>query len=119
MNAVQLMDFFQDFYADFDRQRAEEMLARLGLDRKQKLSQMSKGTKEKVQLILAMSRAAKLYLLDEPIGGVDPAARDYILSTILNNYSRDATVILSTHLIGDIEPILDEAVFLKDGRVFS
>ena len=79
----------------------------------------SKGSKEKVQLILAMSRAAKLYLLDEPIGGVDPAARDYILSTILNNYSRDATVILSTHLIGDIEPILDEAVFLKDGRVFA
>ena len=77
------------------------------------------GGKQKVQLVLAMSRAAKLYLLDEPIGGVDPAARDYILSTILNNYSRDATVILSTHLIGDIEPILDEAVFLKDGRVFA
>ena len=92
---------------------------RLELEPKARLKTLSKGSKEKVQLILAMSRAAKLYLLDEPIGGVDPAARDYILSTILNNYSRDATVILSTHLIGDIEPILDEAVFLKDGRVFA
>ena len=119
MNAVQLMDFFQDFYADFDRQRAEEMLARLGLDRKQKLSQMSKGTKEKVQLIMVMSRKAKLYLLDEPIGGVDPAARDYILNTIISNYSKDATVVISTHLIEDIEPVLDEAVFLKDGKIFA
>ena len=115
----EILDFFQDFYADFDRARAEKMLQALAIDTNAKLKTLSKGSKEKVQLILAMSRAAKLYLLDEPIGGVDPAARDYILSTILNNYSRDATVILSTHLIGDIEPILDEAVFLKDGRVFA
>ena len=119
MNVVQLLDFFCDFYPDFDRDAAEHMLTALEISPKLRIRQMSKGTREKVQLILAMSRAAKLYLLDEPIGGVDPAARDYILSTILNNYSRDATVILSTHLIGDIEPILDEAVFLKDGRVFA
>ena len=119
MNVVQLLDFFCDFYPDFDRNAAEHMLTALEISPKLRIRQMSKGTREKVQLILAMSRAAKLYLLDEPIGGVDPAARDYILSTILNNYSRDATVILSTHLIGDIEPILDEAVFLKDGRVFA
>ena len=119
MNVVQLLDFFGDFYPDFDRDAAEHMLSALDVSPKLRIKQMSKGTREKVQLILAMSRAAKLYLLDEPIGGVDPAARDYILSTILNNYSRDATVILSTHLIGDIEPILDEAVFLKDGRVFA
>ena len=119
MNVVQLLDFFCDFYPDFDRSAAEHMLTALEISPKLRIRQMSKGTREKVQLILAMSRAAKLYLLDEPIGGVDPAARDYILSTILNNYSRDATVILSTHLIGDIEPILDEAVFLKDGRVFA
>ena len=119
MTVKQLQDFYEDFYADFQRERSEEMLDRLEISAKQRMKHMSKGTREKVQLILAMSRAAKLYLLDEPIGGVDPAARDYILSTILNNYSRDATVILSTHLIGDIEPILDEAVFLKDGRVFA
>ena len=117
MNAVQLMDFFQDFYADFDRQRAEEMLARLGLDKKQKLSQMSKGTKEKVQLIMVMSRRAKLYLLDEPIGGVDPATRDYILSTIISNYNPEAAVIISTHLIADVERVLDEVVFLQQGKV--
>ena len=118
MRVEQLVEMFHEFYADFDPAKANEMLARLELEPKARLKTLSKGSKEKVQLILAMSRAAKLYLLDEPIGGVDPAARDYILSTILNNYSRDATVILSTHLIGDIEPILDEAVFLKDGRVF-
>ena len=119
MRVEQLVEMFREFYADFDPAKANEMLARLELEPKARLKTLSKGTREKVQLILAMSRAAKLYLLDEPIGGVDPAARDYILSTILNNYSRDATVILSTHLIGDIEPILDEAVFLKDGRVFA
>ena len=119
MPVEQLVDLFREFYVDFDPAKANEMLARLELEPKARLKTLSKGSKEKVQLILAMSRAAKLYLLDEPIGGVDPAARDYILSTILNNYSRDATVILSTHLIGDIEPILDEAVFLKDGRVFA
>lgn len=113
------LELFCDFYADFSREKAVSMLADLKIQPGDKISAMSKGTREKVQLVLVMSRAAGLYLLDEPIGGVDPAARDYILSTILNNYSRDATVILSTHLIGDIEPILDEAVFLKDGRVFA
>lgn len=103
MRVEQLVEMFREFYADFDPAKANEMLARLELEPKARLKTLSKGSKEKVQLILAMSRAAKLYLLDEPIGGVDPAARDYILSTILNNYSRDATVILSTHLIGDIE----------------
>ena len=119
MRVEQLVEMFGDFYADFDPAKASEMLAKLNLSPKAKLKTLSKGNKEKVQLILAMSRNARLYLLDEPIGGVDPAARDYILSTILNNYQKDATVILSTHLIGDIEPILDEAIFLKDGRVFA
>ena len=119
MRVEQLVEMFGDFYADFDTAKASEMLAKLNLSPKAKLKTLSKGNKEKVQLILAMSRNARLYLLDEPIGGVDPAARDYILSTILNNYQKDATVVLSTHLIGDIEPILDEAIFLKDGRVFA
>ena len=119
MRVEQLVEMFGDFYADFDPAKASEMLAKLNLSPKAKLKTLSKGNKEKVQLILAMSRNARLYLLDEPIGGVDPAARDYILSTILNNYQKDTTVVLSTHLIGDIEPILDEAIFLKDGRVFA
>ena len=95
------------------------MLHHLDIQPKQRIKQMSKGTREKVQLIMVMSRSAKLYLLDEPIGGVDPAARDYILNTILTNYSRDASVIISTHLIEDVEPVLDEAVFLKNGRIFA
>ena len=119
MRIEQLVEMFHDFYTDFDPAKANEMLTKLNLSPKAKLKTLSKGNKEKVQLILAMSRDARLYLLDEPIGGVDPAARDYILSTILNNYSKDATVILSTHLIGDIESILDEAIFLKDGKVFA
>ena len=128
MRVEELVNMFRDFYGTpseakayigFDAAKANEMLARLNIDPKARLKTLSKGNKEKVQLVLAMSRAAKLYLLDEPIGGVDPAARDYILSTILNNYQKDATVVLSTHLIGDIEPILDEAIFLKDGRVFA
>ena len=119
MRVEQLVEMFRDFYTDFDPVKAGEMLKRLELDPRAKLKTLSKGNKEKVQLILAMSRDARLYLLDEPIGGVDPAARDYILSTILNHYSRDATIILSTHLIRDIEPVLDEAVFLKEGRVFA
>ena len=93
------------------------MLSNLGIDINQRLKTMSKGTKEKVQLILVMSRRAKLYLLDEPIGGVDPAARDYILKTIVSNYAEDSTVIISTHLISDIEPVLDEVIFLQNGRV--
>jgi ABC-2 type transport system ATP-binding protein len=117
MNAEQLMDFFQDFYADFERDRANTMLDKLGLDKTQKLSQMSKGTREKVQLIMVMSRKAKLYLLDEPIGGVDPATRDYILDTIIRNYDPEAVVIISTHLISDVEKILDEVVFINNGKV--
>lgn len=117
MNALQLMDFFQDFYRDFDRQRAENMLRRLGLDERQRLRQMSKGTREKVQLIMVMSRKAKLYLLDEPIGGVDPATRDYILDTIIRNYDPEAVVIISTHLISDVEKTLDEVLFINQGKI--
>ena len=117
MKVTQVLDFFCDFYKDFDRQAAEQMLAQLHIAPNQVLKQMSKGTKEKVQLILAMSRKAKLYLLDEPIGGVDPATRDYILHTILSNYNPEAAVIISTHLIGDVEQILDEVVFLSRGQI--
>ena len=117
MTAEQLMDFYQDFYQDFRRAAAEEMLAHLKIQPKQRIKQMSKGTREKVQLIMVMSRAAKLYLLDEPIGGVDPATRDYILSTIIGNYNPEATVVISTHLISDVEKILDEAIFVNQGRV--
>ena len=117
MKAIDLIDLFADFYADFRRERAEAMCAALGIGMKMSVKSMSKGTQEKLQLILAMSREAKLYLLDEPIAGVDPAARDFILHTILTNYSPESTILLSTHLIADIEPVLDEAVFLKEGRV--
>ena len=117
MKVTQVLDFFCDFYKDFDRQAAEQMLGQLQIAPNQVLKQMSKGTKEKVQLILAMSRKAKLYLLDEPIGGVDPATRDYILHTILTNYNPDAAVVISTHLIGDVEQVLDEVVFLNRGQI--
>ncbi len=117
MNAGQLMDLYLDFYTDFDKQRALEMLERLGIDSGQKVKQMSKGTREKVQLILVMSRAAKLYLLDEPIGGVDPATRDYILDTIIKNYNPEASVVISTHLISDVESVLDDVIFINQGRV--
>ena len=117
MTALQLLAFFGDFYDDFDRGAAVQMMQRLGIQPKQQIKQMSKGTREKVQLILVMSRKAKLYLLDEPIAGVDPAARDAILDTILTNYCENSTVFISTHLISDIEKVLDEAVFLKEGRV--
>ena len=119
MRVEQLVKMFGDFYKDFDPARTNEMLANLELSPKDVLKTLSKGNREKVQLILAMSRNARLYLLDEPIGGVDPAARDYILHTILSNYSKDATVLISTHLIEDIEPVLDEAIFLKEGTVFA
>lgn len=119
MRVEQLVEMFGDFYKDFNPARANEMLANLELSSKDVLKTLSKGNREKVQLILAMSRNARLYLLDEPIGGVDPAARDYILHTILSNYSKDATVLISTHLIEDIEPVLDEAIFLKEGTVFA
>ena len=117
MNCNELLDMYGDFFADFDRNRAEEMLNSLNIDYGMALKKMSKGTKDKVQLVLTMSRHAKLYLLDEPIAGVDPAARDYILNTILANYDEESTVIISTHLIGDVESILDEAVFLKEGKI--
>lgn len=117
MNVRQLMDFYGDFYADFQREAAEQMLAQLQLPLGQTVRQMSKGTREKLQLILTMSRKAKLYLLDEPIGGVDPATRDYILHTIISNYNPEAAVIISTHLIADVEPVLDDVIFLDHGHV--
>ena len=117
MRAVDLFDLFADFYRDFDREKAMAMCASLGVDPKDKLKSMSKGTKEKVQLVLVMARKAQLYLLDEPIAGVDPAARDFILRTILTNYNEEGTVLISTHLIADIEPVLDEVEFLKEGKV--
>ena len=117
MSAKQLMDFYEDFYADFRRDAAEEMLNHLGIAQGKRIKQMSKGTREKLQLIRVMSRAAKLYLLDEPIGGVDPATRDYILSTIISNYSPDASVIISTHLIADVEKILDDVIFIDKGKI--
>ena len=113
----QQLDFFQDFYEDFDRSRAEAMLSALQIDPEAKFKTLSKGNLEKVQLVLVMSRRAKLYLLDEPIGGVDPAARDYILNTIITNYDPDATILISTHLIGDVERVLDAFVFLDQGRI--
>ena len=113
----ELLDLFQDFYPDFDRVRAEQMLAALGISQEARLKTLSKGNQEKVQLVLVMSRRAKLYLLDEPIGGVDPATRDYILNTIITNYDPTATVVISTHLIADVERVLDEFVFLYQGKV--
>lgn len=113
----QQLDFFQDFYADFDRLRAEAMLSNLGISLDQRFGALSKGNKEKVHLVLVMSRRAKLYLLDEPIGGVDPAARDYILHTIISNFDPSATVVISTHLIQDVEPVLDDFIFLYQGNV--
>ena len=115
MRVSDLIDFFADFYTDFDRVKANDMLKSLQINALDRLKTLSKGTKEKVQLIVTMSRKAKLFLLDEPIAGVDPAARDYILNTILSNYSEDASVLLSTHLIADIERVLDEVIFLKNG----
>lgn len=112
-----LVKFYADFYLDFDKERAYDLLKQLGISNSSVFKTLSKGNKEKVQLILAMSRNAKLYLLDEPLGGVDPATRDYILNTIISNYSKDSTVVISTHLIADVENILDEVVFLKDGEV--
>lgn len=117
MKAADLVDFFADFYADFDRQKASEMCAALHIAPGDRIKTMSKGTKEKLQLVMVMSRAAELYLLDEPIAGVDPAARDFILNTILTNYNENGTVLISTHLISDIERVLDEVVFLKEGRI--
>ena len=117
MKTVDLMDLFSDFYADFDRQKAAEMFSALNIRPLDSIKAMSKGTKEKVQLVLVMSRKAQLYLLDEPIAGVDPAARDFILDTILTNYNENGTVMISTHLISDIERVLDEVVFLQNGQI--
>lgn len=117
MRISEAIAFFKDFYEDFEESRAYDMLHRLNLDPTKRLKSLSKGTKEKVQLILVMSRRADLYCLDEPIGGVDPAARDYILNTIITNYDDNASVILSTHLIADIENVLDEVIFIKEGRL--
>ena len=117
MNVVQLLDFFCDFYPDFDRPAAEHMLTALEISPNLRIKQMSKGTREKVQLILVMSRKAKLYLLDEPIGGVDPATRDYIIRTIISNYNQEASVVISTHLIADVENVLDDVIFINRGRV--
>lgn len=117
MKVNDILDFFCDFYADFRRNRAEDMLQRLGIDPTARLSTMSKGTKEKVQLIMVMSRDADLYCLDEPIGGVVPAARDYILQTIISNYNENASVLISTHLISDIENVLDDVIFIQNGHI--
>ena len=117
MRAVDLFDLFRDFYRDFDYEKAMTMCRSLGVEPHDRLKTMSKGTKEKVQLVLVMARKAQLYLLDEPIAGVDPAARDFILHTILTNYNEEGTVLISTHLISDIEKVLDEAIFLKAGKV--
>lgn len=111
------LSYFKDFYEDFDTARAMDMLRRLNIDPALRIKTLSKGTQEKVQLILVMSRRAQLYCLDEPIAGVDPAARDYILATIINNYSEDASILISTHLIADVENILDEVVFIRDGQI--
>ena len=117
MSVHQMINYYGDFYADFDKQKAYDMLANLGLDPKQRFKTMSKGMKEKVQLVLVMSRNADLYCLDEPIGGVDPATRDYILRTIITNYAEDSTVLISTHLISEVEKVLDEAIFIKQGEL--
>jgi ABC-2 type transport system ATP-binding protein len=117
MKVAQIVAFFRDFYADFNYEKAIDMLKSLGIDENESLKSLSKGTKEKVQLILVMAREAKLYLLDEPIGGVDPAARDYILNTIIRNYNPEAAVVISTHLISDIEQVLDDVIFLKNGEI--
>lgn len=117
MKVKELLDYFQDFYTDFNREKALDMLARLNINPEDKLKTMSKGTKEKVQLILVMSREAELYILDEPIGGVDPAAREYILNTIITNYNPNASLIISTHLISDIEQILEDVIFIQNGNL--
>lgn len=117
MKVKEIIRFFADFYEDFETERAYDMLAKLNIDPNSKLQTLSKGTKEKVQLILVMSRKADLYLLDEPIAGVDPAARDYILNTIISNYDENASILISTHLISDIENILDEVIFIQNGQI--
>ena len=117
MKVIEVINYFEDFYENFNRKKALKLLKDLDLDINQKLSNMSKGMQEKVQLVLVMSREADLYILDEPLGGVDPATRDYILDTILSNFHENASVIISTHLISDIEKILDEVIFIDRGKI--
>lgn len=117
MTVEEVIKYFEDFYENFDSKKAKKLLKKLDLDINQKLSKMSKGMQEKVQLVLVMSRKADLYILDEPLGGVDPATRDYILDTILTNFNEGASVIISTHLISDIERILDEVIFIDKGKI--
>lgn len=119
MKVKDILNYFGTFYNNFNMQRAIDMLEALKINPKERLKTMSKGTKEKVQLILVMSRDAQIYVLDEPIGGVDPAARDYILNTILAGYNRSATIVISTHLISDIEEVLDDVVIIKEGRILE
>ena len=117
MRISEMLEYFADFYEDFDMERAKKMLLSLGVDEKAKLRTLSKGTREKVQLVLVMSRRARLYLLDEPIAGVDPVAREFILETILSNRHPDSTILISTHLISDVEKVLDEVIFIRDGKI--
>lgn len=117
MKVTELLNFFEDFYDDFDKEKALSLLKKLDIDTNDKLKTMSKGTKEKVQLIAVMSRKADLYVLDEPIGGVDPASRDYILETILTNFNEGSSIIICTHLISDIEKILDDVIFINKGKI--
>lgn len=117
MTVKALAEYYQDFFEDFNFEKSTKMLGNLGLDMNQTLKTMSKGTKEKVQLVLTMSRDADLYLLDEPMGGVDPATRDYILNTIISNYNENSSVVISTHLISDVENILDDVVFINGGKI--
>lgn len=117
MTVKELITYFHDFYQDFDEELAYQLLGKLKIEAKDKLKTMSKGTKEKVQLILVMSRKADLYVLDEPIGGVDPAGRDYILDTILKNFNKEGSILISTHLIADVERILDEVIFINQGKI--
>ncbi len=119
MTPEKTLDFFADFYGDFDVVKAKELMTQLKIDSKRKIKTMSKGGKEKLQLALVMSRRAKVYLLDEPIAGVDPAAREFILNTILKNYAESSTVVISTHLIADVEGVLDDAIFLSYGKVIT
>ncbi len=117
MKVIELIQFFKDFYQDFDEEKAVQLLEKLKINKQDKLKNMSKGTKEKVQLIMVMSRRADLYILDEPIGGVDPASRDYILETILTNFNEGSSIIICTHLIADIEKILDQVIFINQGKI--
>ena len=117
MKVIELIQFFKDFYQDFDDEKAVQLLEKLKINKQDKLKNMSKGTKEKVQLIMVMSRKADLYILDEPIGGVDPASRDYILETILTNFNEGSSIIICTHLIADIEKILDQVIFINQGKI--